>query len=140
MYGIPLPPPTSSLDPPQQPTTTTTTSQRRRRNKPSILSLSKPLESIKHLLFNHEECYDIVAWSLLLWESVLLGLIIWKIPCEFPLTFSRHSYHMRTNTGFRIDTEIDFKTYLEQSRLFVEEGERDYSMIKGPSGLCVYVL
>lgn len=35
------------------------------------------------------------------------------------------------------DTEIDFSTYMEQVKLFLD-GSRDYSNIKGATGPCVY--
>lgn len=34
------------------------------------------------------------------------------------------------------DTEIDFKTYLQQASIF-GAGERDYSLLKGDTGPCV---
>lgn len=36
-----------------------------------------------------------------------------------------------------LDTEIDWTTYMQQVRLFIE-GERDYSLIKGDTGPLVY--
>lgn len=48
--------------------------------------------------------------------AVLVPLIVWKV-----------SY-----------TEIDFSTYLEQSRLWWKAGVTDYSLIAGASGPCVY--
>ena len=36
-----------------------------------------------------------------------------------------------------LDTEIDYKTYMEQVSLFLK-GERDYTLLEGPTGPCVY--
>ena len=35
------------------------------------------------------------------------------------------------------DTEIDWKTYMEQASVFIR-GETDYTKIEGPTGPCVY--
>ncbi|TPX20677.1 dolichyl-P-Man:Man(5)GlcNAc(2)-PP-dolichol alpha-1,3-mannosyltransferase [Coccidioides immitis] len=52
---------------------------------------------------------------LLLAESVLCSLIVWKIPY----------------------TEIDWSTYMQQVSIFLS-GERDYTLIKGSTGPLVY--
>ena len=41
-----------------------------------------------------------------------------------------HQYHA---CRLIIDTEIDWKTYMKQVEQFLE-GERDYAVIKGPTG------
>ncbi|KIW21117.1 hypothetical protein PV08_01697 [Exophiala spinifera] len=56
-----------------------------------------------------------IAPLMLLGETALCGLIIWRIPY----------------------TEIDYTTYMAQVRMFLD-GERNYSKITGPTGPLVY--
>ncbi|KAJ9610108.1 uncharacterized protein PV06_09177 [Exophiala oligosperma] len=56
-----------------------------------------------------------IAPLILLGETALCGLIIWKIPY----------------------TEIDFTTYMAQVRMYLD-GERNYNKITGPTGPLVY--
>ncbi|GAA6063908.1 hypothetical protein JCM10212_003014 [Sporobolomyces blumeae] len=114
MYFVPPPP---ALDaeplPPSRPPRTST----RRRSAPpdpNALAWNRPIHSMNRILFE-PECSYIVASALLLGETLLCTAIITRVPY----------------------TEIDFKTYLEQARVFLS-GERDYSLFKGESGPAVY--
>ncbi|KAI9842600.1 MAG: dolichyl-P-Man:Man(5)GlcNAc(2)-PP-dolichol alpha-1,3-mannosyltransferase [Sclerophora amabilis] len=60
-------------------------------------------------------CAKWIAPLLLVGDAVLCGLVIWKIPY----------------------TEIDWKAYMEQVKLF-DAGERDYLKIRGGTGPLVY--
>ncbi|GAA5890456.1 hypothetical protein JCM6882_002927 [Rhodosporidiobolus microsporus] len=78
-------------------------------------------QSVLHLvrdplaLFTDRRYFWLVAAGLLAWEAVVCVAILKKV---------RY-------------TEIDFSTYLQQAELFLN-GERDYSQIRGESGLCYY--
>ncbi|GAA6026216.1 hypothetical protein JCM11491_005979, partial [Sporobolomyces phaffii] len=78
------------------------------------LSLWDPVGSGFRVL-TRERYYWPVAIGLLLWETCVTSAIILKVPY----------------------TEIDFTTYLEQASVFLS-GERDYSLVKGETGPCVY--
>ena len=113
----------------------------------------------KHLtfLFNEMDLYkraiDIardpkhtrwLAPLLILADTALCALIIWKIPCK---EASRASLQPSIEapcvvrmwlTPFNIqDTEIDWKAYMQQIVQY-RNGERDYTLIKGDTGPLVY--
>jgi alpha-1,3-mannosyltransferase len=72
--------------------------------------------------------------ALMIAEAFLGGLIIWKIPC------ARSSFVCFGDPSAEspiLDTEIDWTTYMQQVRLFLD-GERDYALIKGDTGPLVY--
>lgn len=78
-----------------------------------------------------------IAPLLVLGDTLLCALVIWKIPCEC----QKHSIETamaETNSRYAIsDTEIDWETYMQQVSLYIS-GERDYSLIKGSTGPLVY--
>jgi len=63
--------------------------------------------------------------SRLLWalDALLTVAILFKVPCTYPVCFLAES----------LDTEIDWKAYMEQVAQIVQ-GERDYALIKGGTG------
>jgi alpha-1,3-mannosyltransferase len=72
--------------------------------------------------------------ALLVAEALLGGLIVWRIPC------ARSSFVCSGDPSAEcsiLDTEIDWATYMQQVRLFLD-GERDYTLIKGDTGPLVY--
>jgi alpha-1,3-mannosyltransferase len=72
--------------------------------------------------------------ALIVAEALLGGLIVWRIPC------ARSSFVCSGDPSaecFILDTEIDWATYMQQVRLFLD-GERDYTLIKGDTGPLVY--
>ena len=71
---------------------------------------------------------------LLLADAALTTLIVWKIPCT--LLFIVFAAIRVAYTCFA-DTEIDFATYMAQVRTYLK-GTRDYTLIEGPTGPCVY--
>lgn len=72
---------------------------------------------------------------LLLCDALLCTLIISKVACKFLHTLLSGTQSLIA-TG-SIDTEIDWKAYMEQVELYVN-GERDYLNIKGGTGPLVY--
>ncbi|GAA5831170.1 hypothetical protein JCM5353_006540 [Sporobolomyces roseus] len=123
MYFVPPPPPLESDVSPsatrsstnsRNPSTPATKPRSNARREPSELSLSDPVGSLTKIL-TKRRYFSLVAGCLLLWESFLVVAIILKVPY----------------------TEIDFKTYLQQASIFMV-GERDYSLLKGDTGPCVY--
>lgn len=73
-----------------------------------------PLHSAQRIL-TEPEGFQLVAACLLVFEAFLMIVILRNVPY----------------------TEIDFSTYLQQARIFLA-GERDYALIKGDTGPCVY--
>ena len=68
-------------------------------------------------------------------DSVLCGLIIWKIPCGW-----KYFLAIRLLISWRIveiDTEIDWIAYMQQVKQYLD-GVCDYTMIKGDTGPLVY--
>lgn len=69
---------------------------------------------------------------ILAWESLLLSVIIKRVPCK-------HSTLVNwPEVKVQLDTEIDFKTYLQQVRQFTLDGVTNYGLIKGDSGPVAY--
>ncbi|GAA5915780.1 dolichyl-P-Man:Man(5)GlcNAc(2)-PP-dolichol alpha-1,3-mannosyltransferase [Sporobolomyces salmoneus] len=119
MYGVPPPSsvPNTAATPVTRQRSSSTTSRHRFTSTANYfdkLSWRDPVESAQRILTEHD-FYWLVAGALLIWEIALTSAIILKVPY----------------------TEIDFKTYLQQANVFLS-GERDYSLIKGDSGPCVY--
>lgn len=69
---------------------------------------------------------------LLLTDALLTSLIISKVACMFASTRDHQPC-----TDSMVDTEIDWKAYMEQMHQIVN-GERDYTLIKGGTGPLVY--
>lgn len=71
---------------------------------------------------------------LLLLDALLCVVIIKKVPCE-----SLNAIHIGgiLTDSILSDTEIDWKAYMEQIQLY-EDGEREYTKIKGGTGPLVY--
>lgn len=67
-------------------------------------------------------------------DTVLGGLIIWKIPCK--RRQSNPAKHISVLTR-NPDTEIDWEAYMAQVSQYLS-GERDYSKIRGGTGPLVY--
>ncbi|GAA5957013.1 hypothetical protein JCM3765_005381, partial [Sporobolomyces pararoseus] len=121
MYFVPTPAPSGKKAPSFSPSSSASSPSSPPSSKQtplsavfSLIDWKDPLKSIGRILIEPEG-YWLVASALVLLESLLVSAVILKIPY----------------------TEIDFKTYLQQATLFLS-GERDYSLIKGDTGLCVY--
>lgn len=79
-----------------------------------------------------------IAPLLVLGDTLLCALVIWKIPCEYHTQYWILILQWTTNSRHAIsDTEIDWETYMQQVSLYIA-GERDYSLIKGSTGPLVY--
>ena len=75
---------------------------------------------------------------LLVADACLCVLIIWKIPCKLPFQANPITpTTIRANNFEHIDTEIDWKAYMQQIAQY-RSGERDYTLIKGDTGPLVY--
>ena len=75
---------------------------------------------------------------LLVADACLCVLIIWKIPCKLPFQADPIATTIvRANNFEHIDTEIDWKAYMQQIAQY-RSGERDYTLIKGDTGPLVY--
>lgn len=146
MYFVPPPPPLESDASPsatrsstnsRNSSTPATKPRSNVRREPGELSLSDPVGSLTKILTRRRH-FSLVAGCLLLWETFLVVAIILKVPCESS-TFFRMKGDRRSSLDTReTDTEIDFKTYLQQASIFMV-GERDYSLLKGDTGPCVWV-
>lgn len=72
---------------------------------------------------------------LVLGDAVLCALVIWKISCErVPRRVADKTKLIAFTTT---DTEIDWTTYMQQVKLFIN-GERNYPSIQGSTGPLVY--
>lgn len=76
----------------------------------------------------------VIAVAVLVGDAALTQVIIRYVPCGLPHPHKLPWYKAHS----RIDTEIDFATYMYHVNLY-RQGERDYSKIIGPSGPLVYV-
>jgi alpha-1,3-mannosyltransferase len=81
---------------------------------------------------------------LLLADTALTALIVWKVPCmQIPFLSlccskaSRQTNPTTQNTNAEIDTEIDWTAYMQQVTQYIS-GERDYTNIYGGTGPLVY--
>ena len=85
---------------------------------------------------------------LILADTALCALIIWKIPCKQASQASQASLQpiieapsivtkWLTPAFHTQDTEIDWKAYMQQIVQY-RNGERDYTLIKGDTGPLVY--
>lgn len=84
-----------------------------------------------------------VADCLLVGEAVLCALIIWKVPCKLRSQFDFFPAQSLCFSETRLtlaipDTEIDWKTYMQQVSLFINGGETDYYKLTGDTGPLVY--
>jgi len=92
------------------------------------------METIKDLATNPEH----MRWMyplLLVADAALCTVIIEKVPCKGPLV--KRASRDNTCTNNRADTEIDWKTYMQQIAIY-NKGERDYKNIEGSTGPLVY--
>jgi alpha-1,3-mannosyltransferase len=79
-----------------------------------------------------------IAPSLLFIDAILCGLIIWKVPCKSdPLTLPIGKFTKNFDNEELLDTEIDWKAYMQQISLYIS-GEKNYYKIVGDTGPLVY--
>ena len=88
----------------------------------------------KNLAMGEHPLSKYVPPLLLLADALLTSLIISKVACKFCNSLLVLN---KTDLGLGIDTEIDWKTYMEHIKQFVD-GERDYTKITGGTGPLVY--
>lgn len=74
---------------------------------------------------------------LLLFELALSLFIVFKISCKFFFYVFVACYLITLYMHCNLDTEIDWKAYMEEVEGFLE-GERDYTKIEGNTGPLVY--
>ncbi|KAK2766967.1 dolichyl-P-Man:Man(5)GlcNAc(2)-PP-dolichol alpha-1,3-mannosyltransferase [Arachnomyces sp. PD_36] len=78
---------------------------------------------------------------LLIGDSFLCALIIWKIPCLYLISpvicVTVTALLTVALNSIQADTEIDWTTYMQQVSLYLS-GERDYTLLKGSTGPLVY--
>jgi len=90
---------------------------------PSIIpSLGKKANWIVHELQN-PKWSGLVARLIWIFDAVLSTAILLRINC----------IKMSLRIELRIDTEIDWKAYMQQVEQILQ-GERDYALIKGDTG------
>ena len=101
-------------------------------NQRSTALHEKCVRSFLVLLFN-ATYFWVLACIVIVGDTLLTGLIIKYIPCG--LLFILHDCLIHLHL---LDTEIDWKMYMTQTKVFLS-GEHNYSRITGPTGPLMYV-
>jgi len=91
------------------------------------------IRRLQSLLFDRSYYWH-AALLVLLGDALLTQLIIRFVRCETPLGLLAEAGH--ENKRVSTDTEIDWETYMYHIELYLQ-GERNYSLIDGPTGLLV---
>lgn len=90
------------------------------------------LRQVKQLAMGEHPLSRFVPPLLLLADALLTSAIIFKVSCKIAKTLTSSAKLIEY-----IDTEIDWKAYMEQVEQYIA-GERDYTKIKGGTGPLVY--
>lgn len=99
-----------------------------RSNSTLVPSFRRPIQAAQ-LLLTHPRYFWLLASLVVAGDAILTQLIIRFVPCQ-----KLDSHFLSTASSYTsTDTEIDWKTYIVQTEVYLK-GQRNYSMITGPTG------